>query len=121
MFNQGDARMKQGKIAEACDAFDASNRIEPRAGTLIRLGECREQLQQLASAWSAYKDALSRAKDPKKKEIATAKVKELEAKLSYLTIKVAGPGAGLIVKRNGQSVDSALWNIAIPINGGTYS
>jgi cytochrome c-type biogenesis protein CcmH/NrfG len=50
LFTEGDTLMKQGKVAEACEAFEASNRIEPRAGTLIRLGECREQNHQLASA-----------------------------------------------------------------------
>src|SRR5436190_2215525 len=32
--------MAEGKLAQACDAFEASNRVEQRAGTLIRLGEC---------------------------------------------------------------------------------
>lgn len=120
LFTEGDTLIKQGKLAEACDAFEASNRIEPRAGTLIRLGECREQNRQLASAWSAYKDALGRVKDPKKKAIATAKVKELEPKLSYLTVSVSSEARidGLALTRNGQPLDPALWNRAIPVNGG---
>ena len=62
MFNEGDKLMAAGKLAEACSAFEASNNMDPRAGTLIRLGECREQNHQIASAWSAYKDALGRVK-----------------------------------------------------------
>ena len=89
LFSDGDKLMKQGKLDQACDAFEASNRIEARAGTLIRLGECREQNHQIASAWSAYKDALVRVKDPKKQKLATAKVGELEPKLSYMTVTVA--------------------------------
>ena len=123
LFNEGDALMKQGKLAEACDAFEASHRIEPGAGVLIRLGECREKNHQLASSWSAYRDALSRAKDPKKKEIAAAKVKELEGKLSYLSVQVpeASRVDGLALTRNNQSLDSALWNRAVPVNGGEYT
>jgi len=121
LFNQGDSLMKQSKFAEACEAFDASNRLEQRAGTLIRLGECRERNLQLASAWSAYKDALTRAKDPKKKAIAAAKVKELEPRLSQLTVKVATRIDGLEITRNGQRLESALWNLAVPVNGGTYT
>jgi hypothetical protein len=123
LFNQGDALMKQGKYAQACDAFDASNRLEQRAGTLIRLGECRERTNELASAWSAYKDALTRAKDPKKKEIANGKVKELEPRLSSLTISVAKPSRidGLVITKNGQSLESALWSVPVPVNGGTYT
>src|SRR5689334_4104980 len=49
LFNDGNKLMDAGKLAEACAAFEASNRAEPRAGALIRLGECREKTQQLAS------------------------------------------------------------------------
>jgi hypothetical protein len=123
LFSEGDSLMKQGKLAQACDSFEASNRVEPRAGTLIRLGECREQNQQLASAWSAYKDALARVKDPKKRDIAQAKVKELEPRLSYLTINVSDANKvdGLAITKNGQPVDSVLWNHTLPANGGDYT
>src|SRR5215831_17174545 len=70
LFNEGNKLMAEGKIVEACDAFEASNRAEPRAGTLIHLGACRERNHQLASAWSAYKDAVTRAKDPTKHRLA---------------------------------------------------
>lgn len=123
LFTDGERLLKEGKIAEACDAFQASNRIETRAGTLINLGLCREQNKQLASAWSAFKDALSRVKDPKKRDIAQARVTAIEPRMSYLTISVADESRieGLVVTRNGQVVDSALWNRAVPIDGGTYS
>lgn len=123
LFSEGDSLMKQGKIAEACDAFAASNKIEARAGTLIRLGECREKNHQLASAWSAFKDALTRVKDPKKKKIATEKVAELEKKLSFLTISVPDGSRldGLEVARNGQAVDAVLWNRAVAVDGGEYT
>ncbi|MDX2091332.1 MAG: hypothetical protein SFX73_25965 [Kofleriaceae bacterium] len=122
LFTDGERLIKEGKIAEACDAFEGSNRLEPRAGTLVNLGLCREQNGQLAAAWSAFKDAASRAKDPKKKQIATEKVKAIEPKLSYLTISVADESRieGLVVTRNGEPVDAALWNRAIPVDGGKY-
>lgn len=122
LFSDGNKLMKQGDLARACDAFEASNRIEPRAGTLIRLGECREQSHQLASAWSAYKDALTRVKDRRKRALATARVAEIEPKLSYLTVSVPDDSRidGLMITRNGQPLDPALWNRGIPVNGGEY-
>src|ERR1043165_7838821 len=36
LFNDGNRLMATEKLAEACAAFEASNRAEPRAGTLIR-------------------------------------------------------------------------------------
>ena len=123
LFAEGEKLIKDGKIAQACEAFDASNRVEARAGTLIRIGGCREQNHQLASAWSAYKDALTRAKDPKKQAFATAKVTELEPKLSYLTLSVpvVSRVEGLTVTRNGKPFESILWNRALPVDGGEFS
>lgn len=120
LFTEGERLMKQEKLDQACEAFEASNRIEPRAGTLIQLGECREQNHQLASAWSAYKDALGRVKDPRKKAFAEAKVTAIEPRLSYLTVSVADDSRveGLTLTRNGQPLDPALWNRGIPVNGG---
>jgi tetratricopeptide (TPR) repeat protein len=88
LFDQGNDLMQQGKLAQACEAFEASNRAEPTAGTLIQLGKCLWRLDRIASAWSAYKDALSRARDPGKRKIATDAVAALESRLSYLTISV---------------------------------
>jgi hypothetical protein len=122
LFSDGERLLKEGKVAEACDAFEGSNRIEARAGTLVNLGLCREQNGQLASAWSAFKDALTRVKDPKKQEIASDHVAAIEPKLSYLTISVPDESRidGLVVSRNTVPVDAALWNRAIPLDGGTY-
>lgn len=122
LFERGNKLMADGKLAEACDAFAGSNRIEPRAGTLLWLGECRERNHQLASAWSAFKDALTRATDTRKRELAAAKLKELEGRLSYLTISVADASRvdGLVITRDGVPVDPALWNVAIPVDGGEY-
>lgn len=122
LFSDGERLMKEGKLPEACEAFAASNRLEARAGTLLNLGSCREKNGQLASAWSAYKDALTRAKDPKKQQVANERVTALESRLSYLTISVPDESRvdGLALTRNGIAVDPILWNRAIPVDGGTY-
>src|SRR5947209_1281523 len=108
LFAEGDHLMEVGKYAEACEKLVASNRIEPGAGTLIRIGQCREKTQQLASAWSAYDEGLARAKDPKKRAFAAERVAALEPRLSRITISVAAV-TGLVIARNGAVVDPALW------------
>jgi len=122
LFTEGNKLMAAGSLTEACDAFEASNRAEPRAGTLLRLADCRERHQQLASAWSAYKDALNRAKDERKRDYAAAQAAALESRLSYLTVRVAAEVRidGLALTRNGKPFDQALWNHALPIDGGDY-
>ena len=122
LFNDGNRLMAEGKLAQACNAFEASNRIESGAGTLIRLGECREQNRQLASAWSAYKRALARVKDPRKREFAAARVAALESRLSYLTMSVSEASRieGLTLARSGTSLEPVLWNRPQPVDGGDY-
>jgi hypothetical protein len=123
LFENGNKLMAAGKLAEACQAFMESNRIEARAGTLIRLGECREANHQIASAWSAYKDALGRAKDPNKVQLAQGRIAALEPRLSYLTVSVppAARVAGLAITRDGKPVDDGVLGIALPIDGGDYA
>lgn len=120
LFREGSRMMDTGRLVEACAAFEASNRIEPRAGTLLRLGDCHEARGQLASAWSAYNDAKARATDPRKKKLATGRVNAIEPRLSQITIVVKEPRRieGLVISRNGVAVDPALWNRAVPVDGG---
>ena len=122
LFNDGIKLLAEGKVAQACAAFHASNRVEPRAGTLIRLADCLERNHQLASAWSAYKDALTRVKDPRKRAVATARAAALEPRLSHLTVAIADDSRveGLMVTRNGEAFDLELWNRALPVDGGDY-
>jgi len=122
MFNEGDKLMAAGKLAEACAAFEASNNLDPRAGTLIRLGECREANHQYASAWTAYRGGFARAKDPRKRDIAQAKVTALEPRLSHLTIVVGSHKVdGLVILRDGKPMDPALWDRSLPVDGGEYT
>jgi hypothetical protein len=120
LFRQGVQLEAAGKIAEACASFQDSNKIEPRAGTLIRLGECRLANHELASAWSAFTDSLTRVKDPIKRKIAEDAVANIEPRLSYLTISVPDESrvSGLVITRDGHNVDPMLWNRAIPVDGG---
>lgn len=121
LFREAVRFEAEGKVPEACTAFETSNRIEPRAGTLIRLGQCREKQGRKASAWSAYKDSLSRVKDPRKKKLAEERIAALEPTLSYLTVSVPDPGGdGLVVTRNGSTLEPILWNRAVPVDAGAY-
>src|SRR5262245_22253875 len=63
LYAEGHRLLDEGQLAKACDAFEASNRALPGAGTYLALGTCRERNGQIASAWSAYQAALARARD----------------------------------------------------------
>jgi len=121
-FNEAEALLSAGKVAAACEAFEESNRLEPGAGVLIRIGQCKEKLGKLASALAAYRGALERVKDPRKKAIAAERVAALEPRISSLTISVAPEARveGLVVSRDGARLEAADLGRPVPIDGGSY-
>jgi len=126
LFRDGKRLMKDGKLAEACAAFEGSERAEHNLATVMSLADCREKNGQLASAWALFLRAESMTRsDPAKQTLnTTAKTRAiaLEPKLSYLTINVPDESriADLVVTRDGATVDTAEWNRAIPVDGGEH-
>ncbi|HEV7557092.1 MAG TPA: hypothetical protein VGO00_16610, partial [Kofleriaceae bacterium] len=124
LFREGKKLLKQGKIGEACDKLDASERIESSVGTLLNLADCREKNHQLATAWATFRKAVVAAKnarDGKREREARRREKLLAPRLSYLSVNVPdGHVDGLAITRNGVEVDHALWNQSVPIDAGSY-
>jgi len=127
LFREAKRLMKTGKIADACDKFDASDRLEPTAGTELNLADCREKNGQLATAWAMFLKAAAAAKradnDGKREAEARRRAAALEPKLSYLTISVpeASRVEGLVIKRNGTAIDRALWDQRVPVDPDEYT
>lgn len=125
LFREGKALLAKGKIAEACDKLEASDKVDAKAGTELNLGDCREKNKQYASAWATFLKAASTAKkenDAKRATEAKRRAKLLEPKLKYLTIKVPDDRKydGLEITRDGQVVDEAVWNQRVPVDQGTH-
>src|SRR5262249_8883682 len=57
LFDEGRKLLKAGKLAEACAAFESSQKLDPAVTTLLNLADCREQNHQFATAWGAFVDA----------------------------------------------------------------
>jgi hypothetical protein len=124
-FDAGRKLLASGKIAEACAAFDASQRLDPRVSTELNAAACREQNGQLATAWAAYQEAERMARvggDAKLEKIAAGHAQKLEPRLSRLTISVPPEHRlpGLEVLRGKDPVDPASWDRALPVDGGSY-
>jgi serine/threonine-protein kinase len=126
LFRDGKQLMKEGKTAEACAAFEGSERAEHNMATLMSLADCREKNRQYASAWALFLQADSQTRsDPSKAALNTTAKKRaiaLESKLSYLTINVPDESRipELVVTRDGTPVDQAEWNRSIPADGGQH-
>jgi hypothetical protein len=126
LFREGKRLLKKGKIAEACEKFEASDRLEPKPGTELNIGNCREKLGQTSSAWAAFIRAAAAAKHAGIRDIADEarqRTKLVEKKLIFLTISVPAENTfdELVIKRNQTSIDRALWNQAVPVDPDDYT
>jgi hypothetical protein len=126
LFDDGQRLMQAGKLAEACAAFESSQKLDPAVITLLNLADCRERNHQLATAWGTFADANRMARatsNDKLARVATTHARRLEPRLSKLTISVPADHnvPGLEVLRGNDRVDPAGWNHALPIDGGTYT
>jgi hypothetical protein len=128
LFRQGRELLAAGKIAEACEAFDTSQRLDPTISTVMNQANCREKNGQLATAWGEFLEAvrLTRtATDAHSKPLhdaAADRAARLEGRISKLTISVpdASKVDGLEIRRDREVVEPGRWNRALPVDGGTY-
>jgi len=129
LFREAKELMAAGKIAEACAAFDASERADDSVSTLLNQGACREKNLQLATAWDHFLEAERKTRGAtddatvKLHGVALDRAKKLEARVSHLTVSVATANQieGLEVKLGTNPIDGSAWNRALPIDGGTYT
>ncbi len=125
LFRDGRNLIKRGNLAAGCDKLAASERLESSIGTLLNLGDCREKLDKLASAWAAFRKAEAMAKraggDDKRQAEAGRRADKLEPRLSNLSIEVPARVDGMIVRRDGEIVDPAMWSTALPVDPGSYT
>jgi len=122
LFREGRALADKGRFEEACGLFSRSQQLDPAVGTLLNLGECYEQVDKLATAWLAYRQATALAvtrNDERRASIARSAAARIEPRLALLSI--ASPKAtppGLTVTRNGVRVDPAAFDAPLPVDPG---
>ncbi len=126
LFREGKRLLKQGRVAEACDKLEASERIDPQVGTELNLADCREKNGQTSSAWAMFVKAAANAKHADQENRAAEarrRASVLEHQLVYLTISV--PAASvvdeLVITRNGTAIDRALWDQPVPVDPDEYT
>jgi hypothetical protein len=123
LFRDGRTLIKSGKLAAGCDKLAASERLETSVGTLLNVGDCREKLGKLASAWAAFRKAEALARrtggDDRRQAEAGRRAALIEPRLSHLVIDVAERADGEVVRRDGEIVDEAGWNTPLPVDPGS--
>jgi hypothetical protein len=122
-FDRGKKLMADGKMAEACAAFESSQKLDPLVTTLLNLAACREKNGELASAWGWFVEAERQTRgksggERKLNQTAKDRAAKLADRLSKLTIAVPREIPNLEVLRNDERVDRAAWNAPLPVDGG---
>jgi hypothetical protein len=128
LFRRGQDLMVAGKFAEACAAFDASQKLDPTTSTQLNRANCREKNGQLATAWGLFLEterqtrAASDATGVRWHQVAKDRASKLEPRLSTLTVSVSADSriAGLEILRDGELVNDAAWNQPLPADGGEH-
>jgi hypothetical protein len=126
LFREGIRLMDAGNFADACKAFDASERIQPAIATVLNQGDCREKNGQLATAWGLFLDAERQTRAATDDvahtfhDVAARHATSLEPRLSRLTVAVPTRTPGLELFRDGAPIDPGLWDHALPVDGGSH-
>jgi hypothetical protein len=61
LFRSGTQLMDRRQFLEACEKFDASDRLDPALGTRLWLADCYDRAGKTASAWALFVEVADRA------------------------------------------------------------
>jgi len=88
LFKKGQKLLAEKRYAEACTAFEDSDRIDPQIGSKLNTGRCYQEWGKLATAWRWYTDAeqmASKAGDKRTPQIHDL-IEGLERDVPHLTL-----------------------------------
>jgi tetratricopeptide (TPR) repeat protein len=122
LFEAGRDLLDAGDYETACAKFAESHRLDPGAGTLMNWASCEEKLGKTASAWQHLKEALD-SMPPRDDRVAfaRAKLRELEARLPWLTVRLEASSGQVTVLRDGVALEAASLGMALPVDPGDHS
>jgi len=114
---RGNAALKAGRVHEACDAFAASVKLEPKTDVQLSLADCYEQDGKLVTAAKLYREVADKDTNAGRKKTSLAKATKLEAKAPKLRFAINPKPEGLVLKVDGVEVPS---NADLPVDAGPH-
>jgi hypothetical protein len=126
LFDDGRRLFDDGRVHEACEKFGASEKIEPRGGTLLNLALCHQKEGKTATAWVEFIAARSRARSEghsDRERFASEHINALAPILTRLRLVVGAEAraAGLRVALDRETVLDAAWGTDIPVDPGPHA
>jgi len=123
LFNAGRALMQQGNYGAACPKLLESARLDPKAGTFAKRGECDEHEGRLASARGRWQQALNLARtshDPREARVAT-ELARVDARVPKLRVALAPPTpAGVTVRVDELDIGAGALGVPLPVDPGDH-
>lgn len=123
LFEEGRQAMAEGKVAEACSKFAASQKIRPGIGTLYNLADCNEKLGRTATAWKLFGEVADRTKaalQSEREQKARERMAVLEPKLVKLRLSVPSGGKVKLIKVDDATIPPEEYNKALPYDPGDH-
>lgn len=120
LFVEGRALYDAGRFSAACERLAASQRLEPRVGTLGLLAACEEQRGRLATAYRTYvaTAALARRAGDPREDFARGRAAALERRVPTLAVQVLHPEQHPVVLRNGARLPEPDFGVRVPLDPG---
>ncbi len=126
LFSQGIALLDAGFVEDACNKFQASQKLDPGVGTLLHLADCYEKAGRFASAWRAFDDATQLAaerEDSERQQVAEVRAAALSARAPKL--RLAAPQSklpdGYRLKLDGVPIELDEWSSEHMLDAGPHT
>ena len=125
LFDEGRQLFAQGQIEAACRKFEQSQEVVPGVGILLYLGDCYERVGRLASAWTMFRSAASKATgagQADRARTADERARKLSLRLSKLVLLVPPDDQtlGFELLLNGRGIPPALFGVPFPVDPGLH-
>lgn len=124
LFTAGRDLSKAGNYAAACPKLAESARLDPRVGTLARLGECEEKLGHLARARGYWQQAvnLARAQYDERREHVEQEFRRVDALVPKLALSLAGAVPdGFELTIDDTLVGAGGLGVPLPVDSGAHT
>ena len=103
-FARGQSALKSGRVHQACDAFEASEKLKATVDTELALADCFEKDGKPIAAARYYRMSSEKDVNASRKKKSLTKVAKLEAKAPKLHFKIDPKPAGLVLVVDGMTV-----------------
>lgn len=105
-FKRAQSAFKAGRIHQACEAYEASEKLEARVETELGLASCYEQDGKPMAAARLYRGLADTDPNLDRRKTSTGKVAKLEGRAAKLRFAIHPVPAGLAIKVDGVDAPS---------------